>query len=363
MSTASKTEGEHKMQHRNWRTVLALSLLVVFGSGAATAEANLLENPGFDLGNLESWTELFGNTDIATPGQGGTSWSATMLVQTVTGQDYWSQLIQEEESVNAGDPVYASAYLKTTFAPIATAKAGIMIQFLDVNGNIIGAAINSAQIGGTTDWRYVDLVSTAAPANTDKVRLSVFLWAAQDDQASLTGQMYVDTLDLVKEVRPLKGPKILLNKGFENGLHDWIDLYGFPASLSTDIVRTGTYAAAKQVGVVPGQDYWSQLHQTITAPLFVSANPKFTGYIKTVFVAGSQASAGLLVEFLDVNGIKIGERASAGVSGQTDWVSRSVDLKPTPTGTKAYRLSITVWAPAGDPSGDGTAYYDDMALK
>ncbi len=355
--------------------VVGLGIFMLAGQGVASGASpkvtkqekggNLLENPGFEQ-YFDNWEVLFGNIGIS-QGQNG-SLGALFLVDTVSGQNYWAQLAQVEQSIIAGDPVYASGYIKTAFPPVATATAGLMVQFLDANDNVIGQSVNSGTIGGQTDWRYLDLVSSAAPWGTVKARLSIFLWAAQDDQASLTGNMYADNFTLVEEVRPLLTGKILRNKGFENGLHEWTDEFGYPVFLSTDIVHSGTYAAGKQVKSIPGVDYYSHIYQTLTKPLFTSSNPKFSGYIKTDFlpctpkVGNCSGVAGLSVEFLDENGTVLEER-KAEVFGQTDWTQYTVDLIPTPAGTNGYRLNAFIYGPQGSPDVDRNAYYDDMTLK
>ncbi len=337
---------------------LAVGMLLAWSAREAQA-ANLVHNPGFENG-LNDWTDRFGApSKVSTTTFHSGAMSATKSVATVSGQEYWSQ-ISQDIAVSAGNPIYASVYLKSTFSPAATAKGGLMVQFYNTSGKLIGTSVTAPQIGGTVNWRLIEL-STTAPANAVKVRLSAFIYAAQNDNASLSGALFIDDAFLDKIVKSPAPQTTLRNRGFENGLNDWNDLFGFPSFLSTSPKRTGVYAAGKRVETVNGQDYWSQIHQE------VAITPTQTGiatvYVQTDFATNSAARAGLIVEFLNANGAVISDKTSAVVGGQTPWRQVSVSWTSSPAGTKKVRVSGFIFAPQGDvPSIGGRAFYDDATL-
>lgn len=340
----------------------AVAIVVVgaglWAQGPTEAQANLLRNPGFENG-LSDWTDLFGCPTILTDTvvYSG-SLAATKSVCTVTGQDYWSQLYQEIE-VSPGEPIYATAYLKSTFVPVATAKGGLIAQFMDADGNVLGPTVRSREVGGQTDWRLVELTAAGAPEGTVKVRLSVYLWALRDDTPSMGGGLFMDDLVFLKVFQPLAPQLELLNPGFENGLHDWIELFGFPSFLSTTQVHSGTYAAAKRVGSLPGQDYWSQLRQELLHAAGSAGEASL--FVKTDFPIVSQAQAGIFVEFLSADGQVISS-LTRGVTGETDWREVAVSWTEAPEGTAQVRISAFIYAPAGDGSVGRDAFYDDVTV-
>ncbi len=339
--------------------IAALGVILAWSAGDVQA-ANLLQNPGYENG-LNDWTDLYGApSHVTSTTVHGGALAATKSVATVSGQDYWSQIYQEIPVV-PGNPVYASAYLKTTFDPTATAKAGLMAQFYNSSGKLVVSTVTTTpDVGGNTNWRLAELSATA-PANAVKVRLSLFVWAAKDDAKSLPGQLFMDDVFLDKVARAIKPKKALQNRGFENGLHDWLDLFGFPSFVSTAPKHAGTYAAGKRVETVSSQDYWSQIYQEVVLA------PTQTGtaslYVMTDFAAASDARAGLIVEFLDGNNQKINDLTSPTIGGQTAWRQLSVSWTSSPPATKKARISGFIFAPRGDvPSVGGRAYYDDATL-
>ncbi len=153
---------------------------------------------------------------------------------------------------------------------------------------------------------------------------------------------------------------LLINPGFENGLNNWTDLYGAPSWVSTNIVHTGTMAAAKTIDNVTN-DYWSQLYQEVP----YSAGQAFyvTMWAKTDISPVSGAKAGLIVHFLNSSGQIIGTPLQSQIGGQTDWRLLYVS-GTTPTNTTKIRVSCFVWAGQGDTLAvGGNCYYDDAVLS
>jgi hypothetical protein len=162
---------------------LAVFSLCLFKQNTAQAAA-LIKNPGFE-DTLNYWDDLGGApTQLSNTVFRNGQYSAYKYVDTVAERDYWSQIYQEVLNFKPGQPVYARIYVKTTLSPEATAKAGLMLQFMDNSDNVLGDTLTSRAVGGNTNWRMLELTAQAAPAGTTKARLSGYIWAMQGDNIS-----------------------------------------------------------------------------------------------------------------------------------------------------------------------------------
>ena len=138
---------------------------------------------------------------------------------------------------------------------------------------------------------------------------------------------------------------LLINPGFEDGLNDWVDLYGFPSWLSSDVKHAGSYAAAKTIETVYGQDYWSQISQDVDYA--AGQEVYITMWVKTDISPQARANAGVIVHFLDINGSILGASSQSFIGGQTDWRLLYVS-GATPPETVTVRVSGYVWARQDD---------------
>ena len=338
--------------------IVTVALCLGF-SQIVCAQTNLLLNPGFEE-SFNDWEDLWGHPSVLSDSifHSG-AFSASKFADTVQDMAYWSQLYQDVDFV-PGQPVYASIFVRTVFSPEATARAGIMLQFMNDDDDVLSETVKSNQLGGLSDWRQVALTAQSAPIGTTKARLSAFLWAAQGDTLSLQGEAYFDDAYLVKEYRPIPLSDSLLNTGFENGTIDWKELYGYPALLSITYTHSGTYAAVKEVKTVQEQDYWSQLYQDIACR--PSRTLTASIYVKTTFNPKAKAKTGLQIEFFDANNRFIKKLTSTKIGGTTNW--RKLTIRTTtPRNTAWVRFSTFIYAPRGNIiSLGGKAYYDDAYL-
>lgn len=345
---------------RNKTLSLVLMVLMALLVSPAVWAANFIANPGFESG-LSAWRDLFGfPTKVETAQKRAGTYSVSKYVGAVAGQDYWSQVYQDV-ALSPGQPVYGRIFVKTTFSPEATARAGVMLQFLNSSGQVIGNSFSSRMIGGNiTSWRNLEVSVAAAPAGTAKVRMSGIIWALKDDTKSLNvGKAYYDDAALDKIFKAPALQTGLINGGFENGLVDWTDLYGAPAVLDKSVKQAGIYSAKKTITSVSTQDYWSQLFQEIAiAP---GKRATATIQIKTSFHPTSAAVAGLQIEFLNAANQVVGTFTQS-EGGTTAWLPYSV-TGIAPAGTVKVRYSAFVWAPQGDvPSVNGFANFDSGTL-
>jgi len=336
--------------------ILALSLCFV---NKASALDNLLLNPGFE-DNLNDWNDLWGlPADLDNTVFHSGSFSAVKNVDSVTDRAYWSQLYQEIE-FTPGQPVYASVYIKTTFSPLASARAGLMLQFMDDDNNVLGATIKGKDVGGNTNWALVELTAGAAPAGTTKAMLSCFVWAAQGDDLSLEGNAYFDDAFLIKASKPIPAQPKLLNPGFENGMSDWSELWGYPAYVVASGAYSGTYAAVKKVEDVSTRDYWSMIYQEVSCP--PSKKLIATLYAKANFARKSKGNAGLMLEFFDAKD-KLLKKYTKYIKGTVDWRKIAITVSKTPAKTAKVRFSAYIYAPRGNVASLGAlAYFDNTDL-
>ena len=327
-------------------------------------------NPGFESG-IHDWLQNWGfpyKLENTIRYQGGYGVSNAVDPGLLAAQAYYADIYQ---LLKPAGPLYASGWVKTTFPIAATAKAGIMIEFLNANDVMIGKSRQPIPVGGTTDWRLLEVFVPAPPAGTAKARIGGFLWAAKNDTASLSGKAYFDSMSVERVVRRPDYPADFRNPGFETGLHDWLDQYAGPATLEagpavggTGIVRNGQYAASKTINTVSVRDYYSQMSQDLSAAKLKADGAQWAViYAKTTFAKTSLAKAGLQVQFLNINGAVISQR-KVQFGGPKDWTQLRVSVDKMPAGTYLVRIMSYVYAPLGNkPSLGGKAYFDDAGLS
>ena len=327
-----------------------------------TPPGDLILNPGFENG-LSGWDQGDGypmrTVDLE---QHSGLFSAEATIEEVAGpDDYWSE-ISQEFSLNPGEDVYATLWAKTDIDPLSSASAGLQIDFLDINGDPIAGETLQDTIGGQTDWRELYVSSAAAPAATNKVRISCFTHASIA-HSSLGGLAYFD--DVVASLEPIIPPSYeteLLNTGFEDGsLFPWRDLYGIPTVLDDVNPYEAVYSAKKEIGVTPGEDYYSIVFQDIYyddvgTPFPVDQDAWLTALVRSDIDPQAVAVAGIKLE--SHNGIAFAEIDTDQVMAFNGW-RRLYATGTIPAGTTKVRVSALVWALEGDAYAEGgTANFD-----
>jgi hypothetical protein len=336
-----------------WMILFILTL-----TPAAFSQDNLLLNPGFENG-LNDWDDLWGYpSELSDAIYHSGSHSVRKFVGDVSEREYWSQLFQEVD-YSPGQPLYASVYAKSTFPAAATARAGLMVQFMNNDNDVIGESIKSQQIGGQTDWRLLEATFAASPSGTTKARLSYYVWAARDDDLSLDGEAYFDDAFLTKEQRPIPPPGGLLNTGFENGLNEW-SLYGYPFTVGDERVYEGGLAVYNEIETVGERDYYSYIYQQF--PCAPKKKLEAQVYIETDFASRSKAKAGLQIQLFDAKG-KLIKTVTKKIGGRIYWRKQKIAISKTPTKTAKVKFMCFVYAPMGNtPSLNSRAYFDAASL-
>ncbi len=332
--------------------VLAISFLNVKFAFAA----NLLTDPGFDNG-VNDWSTI-GHPFSAIDATFHTGpYSATNTITTVTEQDYYGQIYQIVQPFSFGEPVYLSAWLKTNFAQGSTARAGILVEFLDVNNSVIPNSAIKTEMAGINDWKQV-YVTGNAPAGTAKIRAGTFIYAAKGDVVAVGGVVYVDDCFLDKAQAP---GDLITNPGLESLLSGWTTGAGtYPFNYTAGEKHSGTYSAYDSVDSVTAGDYFSFIYQefnyTPATPVYASA------WGKSDINELAQAKAGLIIQFLNSGGNVISELKSQ-IGGKTDWRQLYVSGS-APTGTTKIRAGAFIYAAQGDnPAVNGKFYVDDFVAS
>jgi len=179
---------------------------------APPPEPYCLLNPDFQNG-LHEWTQYGPNWQIDPNGYlGGLSAMNTM---TTSSLEYWVSLYQLRD-LSAGELIRACAKVKTSFNQNIYAAAGLLVTFLDTNGNPIedgnGNIVEGKdEVTGSQDWTQLYVTATA-PATTVEVKLEVFLWA---DAANPSGLDATAWFDGVRLVLPSHGTVRTKNRSLE----------------------------------------------------------------------------------------------------------------------------------------------------
>lgn len=343
--------------------MLALTLGFVLFVGSNAFANQLLVNPNFDNG-----INLWNNPNFGTGFSVSDSiyhsgpYSASSLISDLNDNDY-SELSQSP-AVTVGQNVYATAYVKTNISPLSTAKAGIKIQFYNGANQPIANPVVQSEIGGQTDWRLLYVAATA-PATAESVRFTIYKFAANGDQDAIDGIAYFD--DCVVSTDYITPPlnSNLYNAGFENGLNDWANLFGFPGTLSESIYHSGNLAVAKDIQHINNQDYFSRIYQLVNFNYAQDGDVYATVYVRTNFpIQSTSNKAGLELEFLDINGSVIAHPRVFHEVGVTNGWQRlyAQDLNP-PSNAVKIRVSGYVYSSEAHSVNGGIAYFDDFVYS
>ena len=146
-------------------------------------------------------------------------------------------------------------------------------------------------------------------------------------------------------------PVKIANPGFEDGNQGWTLPPNY--SVVSDVSHTGksslrTINTDASVYQLASQDIKSQ----------PEAMYKFSVWVKTKGVTGSESGATICVEYWDAKGGYLGGSYPAGIQGDTDWTLVEGEISAKPENTA--KVTLTVYMRKGMT---GTAWFDDIEMN
>jgi len=203
------------------KKVLFFSLLLIGAmiiTATGEAEANLLSNPGFEQAigdnlDVDVWWAMreypaVNDVEMKTAtGQkhaGSQSGRITMTSNTAEVKNTWAGYGQERD-ILAGNPIFASAWVKSTDAYGTAAK--LVVEFKNIYGNEIGRTYAVAPTG-QFEWTYLEITGINAPANTAIALVNLLV---EKPAGSAHGEYYWDEANF--EVVPEPASLFLLGTG------------------------------------------------------------------------------------------------------------------------------------------------------
>lgn len=314
--------------------------------------------------------------------------------------------VSQEIVATPGQTYYSTVQMKNNISALAQAQGGLVVEFLDVNGNSLDQSGNIippgsqslittkdffGNTGGIAKMMYV---AATAPTGTNRIRYSCAVWAPLGDTAANGAEVLFDNgVSTTTYIAPPSLSSALQNPGFELGYNHWTStepnlVNGTPLtwSLEQGSPLDGTFSAKNTIDMThlvtwpdsnnPNWDgsYYASVSQEVTA----TAGQTYysTLQMKNNISPAAQAQAGFIVEFLDVNGNSLDQSGNIippgdpslittkDFFGNTAGVAKMMYVAATaPAGTDRIRYTCAVMAPLGDAAANGAeVIFDDGVL-
>jgi uncharacterized protein YjdB len=282
---------------------------------ASSTTCGVINNFGFETGNLSSWNNTGGFANVTTDAKSGT----TAAVITGNGNFYYNSQI----SVTAGHKLGFSFWAKVANNP---SSAQVGIDYLNSAGTTLGNEVFN--VSQTTYTKFSS--SRIPPAGTVKVQI----WSIK---GSAAGQFYMDDFCLLQT----NNCGLISNNSFENDFTSWTN--------SSTAASIGTAAQSRSGNKCAVLNKTSGLS---SASINVNAANKlnFEVYAK---IETSPTTPQIGIDYRNAAGTKLGSDVFA--INTTTYKLYSIS-KTLPTGT----TKVNIWTYKGSTA--GKIYIDDFCM-
>ncbi|MCL5105314.1 MAG: carbohydrate binding domain-containing protein [Armatimonadetes bacterium] len=151
--------------HRMHTTLLTVLLFVTLATSHAGAQANLIFNPGFEVG-AGGWSLPTGAQVVQSAAHAG---GQSLRIQAGLGVN---PVVKQYIAVSPGCPYTFSAWIRTQNVIGGTAR--IKLEWYDASGKYIGG-YGSEGLSGTQDWTQPVEVTTVIPDNTARIAALLYM--------------------------------------------------------------------------------------------------------------------------------------------------------------------------------------------
>lgn len=316
-----------------------------------------LDNPIFENG-LHGWGIEGGNWQAQTHHVfiGNYAAQNTITMDLSAEEDSYYAALKQEFSTQQGDPVHATAWVKTDFNNNSSAVVGLKISVLDQDGTEISFLQDT--VTGTSDWRQLK-VSLIAPEGAAKIHYIVFVWANEGDSLADGGTAHIDNAYLdfiyINHLGMTGGEDVFPQEVAENSYYTGAAsarttiLYLLGQSPSQDEIYSTYHWSGSGNDMLPGE-IKTALNSEIGLPYHFSAS------YQTDDQAEAIANFVYWVDFLPMGGEYC--PAKIPVYGALNWKTVrgiSTNIKPHPAGQPMPDFTVYgLWI--NDPASSGLGF-------
>jgi len=311
------------------------------------------------------------------------NWAILQELVPFTGnQDSFNRIYQDVYCNANGSPcspgqrMSAGAGVYSYFDRDKVMDAGLMMQFIDANGQIIRDSFNNPITitdffnGINQGWYRFTFVSTdtlnppGMPAGAVAARIGAYQFAPKTTVQAAT--LKLSAVDLVLTgnyprslIFPILNSPSGENWDFENSLNRWARCCQ-PIGLDQLVKHNGNQSALMEVTSLPAVDFFSEGAQRVVA--VPGRTAILNGWINTqAFTTTSFTTATIGIAAFDANGNQLSAQTQA-LQGQNPWTQRTVNL-PVPANATELKVFFSMFGSiAGGLQVGEKARFDDFTF-
>ena len=347
-------------------------------SNGQPAGENILSDPGLELDSgVWEKSNASGRSIVTTEAHSG------LKSEQIISDTQWVREVYQSVSVTGGATYDMSAWVKTSGVDVG---ASIMIQWLDISENILSTDVVGT-LTGSQDWTELSN-SFTAPANAVFARFRLFLDIETDGagtawfddhvlteitELDLDGDGYTSTQGDCNDNDIAINPgaieycdgidnncdgqvdeqciklNLLNEPGFELGGEGWEKR----SASGRSIVTTEFHSGLKSEQILSDDQWEREVYQHVSVT--EGQIYEVSGWVKTI---GVGVGASIMIQWLDISENVLSTEVVGTLIGTQDWTELSTSyVAPTSVVLARFRLFSDV-----DPDGEGTAWFDDLAL-